>query len=74
MYLCIIDYTMSVHFRLFVGTWNVNGLPPPAPDELKQWLVCDADPPDIYAIAFQELDISKEAFLFNDTPREDEWA
>jgi inositol polyphosphate 5-phosphatase INPP5B/F len=57
--------------RIFVGTWNVNGQPPTI--ELHEWLSVDEDPPDIYAIGFQELDLRKEAFLFNDTPREAEW-
>ncbi|XP_046393866.1 inositol polyphosphate 5-phosphatase OCRL [Ischnura elegans] len=65
------DYTYTQVFRVYVGTWNVNGQPPSV--NLSDWLAHDPDPPDIYAIGFQELDLSKEAFLFNDTPREEEW-
>nr|CAD7404135.1 unnamed protein product [Timema cristinae] len=64
-------YTYTQVLRIFVGTWNVNGQPPTI--ELSNWLANDPEPPDIYAIGFQELDLSKEAFLFNDTPREEEW-
>ncbi|KAL1117910.1 hypothetical protein AAG570_004223 [Ranatra chinensis] len=65
------DYTYTQSLRVFVGTWNVNGQPPTV--SLSDWLACDVEPPDIYGIGFQELDLSKEAFLFNDTPREEEW-
>ncbi|XP_017773007.1 PREDICTED: type II inositol 1,4,5-trisphosphate 5-phosphatase, partial [Nicrophorus vespilloides] len=59
---------------IFVGTWNVNGKAPPTDVEnLKRWLNCSDEPPDIYAIGFQELDLSKEAFIFNETVREAEW-
>ena len=33
----------------------------------------DADPPDVYAIGFQELDLAKEAFVFAESEREAEW-
>ncbi|CAK9797954.1 Type II inositol 1,4,5-trisphosphate 5-phosphatase [Anthophora plagiata] len=66
------DYTYSKTFRIFIGTWNVNGQPPNG-IELTEWLSYDKTPPDVYAIGFQELDLTKETFLFNDTPREEEW-
>ncbi|KAJ8938680.1 hypothetical protein NQ318_004480 [Aromia moschata] len=65
------EFTEKQEFTIFVGTWNVNGQPPSV--SLRPWLCYDESPPDLYAIGFQEIDLSKEAFLFNDTPREAEW-
>jgi len=65
------DFTELQKFSVFTGTWNVNGQYPS--ESLEAWLGSDSTPPDLYAIGFQELDISKEAFLGMESPREHEW-
>ncbi|CAI2163166.1 13480_t:CDS:10 [Funneliformis geosporum] len=56
--------------RVFSGTFNVSGQD--VTESLSPWLQCDYDI-DIYAIGFQELDLSVEAYLVYDGTRESNW-
>lgn len=62
----------AFHFSIYTATWNVNGRPC-ADISLNAWLSESEEPPDIYAIAFQELDLSPKAITFSESRPDPVW-
>lgn len=82
------EYIEMRHLRLVCGTWNVNSkLPDPAEHPMDQWLHLSfqqqrqqqqhggrhSDYPDIIFIGLQEIDMSAQAMLKNETASRDAW-
>ncbi|KAJ2287630.1 hypothetical protein IWW55_006677, partial [Coemansia sp. RSA 2706] len=70
------EFLAKEQIRTFVGSWNVNGKPPPTDTKLlSSWLgfVPDGsqveldDLPELVILGFQELDVRAEAFVYNNS-------
>ena len=77
------EYSDRHRLRVRACSWNVNGKKPT--ESLRRWLWEDdvtshaaesamLPPTDVFAVAIQELDLSAEAFLLNDSARVEDWA
>ena len=76
------EYETSEPFSIYCGTWNTNGQMPGKEEGVTYWLgqakdsfhaTPDFKKPDIYAFGFQELDLSKEAYIRQDSFYEKAW-
>jgi hypothetical protein len=77
------EFTEFTQLKYFAGTWNVNGRPPTADLDLTPWLLsADAahnlqqtleEIPDIFFIGLQEMDLSAEALLRNESNKDSDW-
>jgi phosphatidylinositol-bisphosphatase len=66
------DFCNYETIRIYVGTWNVNGKSPT--EDIGPWLLQKPDEmPDIFALGFQEADMSTEAYIISDNLKPDEW-
>lgn len=67
------EYMSDRPLSIYVATWNVNGQAP-GDIRLNEWLDAESGSrPDIYAIAFQELDLSAKAFTVSETKPDPVW-
>lgn len=65
------EYTVIKDYRVCIATWNVNEAPVDV--DLFEWLAVGDTAPDIYAIAFQELDMSTRAITMSETRPDSNW-
>lgn len=67
------EYTLYEPYKIFCATWNVN-LNQPADDlNLRDLLSKSGDPPDIYAVGLQEIDMSAETIIKSETRPDYNW-
>ena len=66
------EYIIHEPYKVYCATWNVNGQPPGS-ISLNEWLSTIEDPPDIYAVGFQEIDLSAEKIIRNETRIDRAW-
>lgn len=66
------DYITYADYTFYCGTWNVNGKSC-TEHSLRSWLAKSATPPDFYAIALQEVDLSAKAVAMSDSKIDQNW-
>lgn len=66
------EYTYTKQYTIFCGTFNVNCVLP-NDISLKEWFSVVSEPPDIFAIAFQEIDMKPDTILFSETRPDHQW-
>ncbi|KAL9704058.1 hypothetical protein quinque_007576 [Culex quinquefasciatus] len=66
------EYIVYGPYKVYTGTWNVNGQTSEN-IELPEWLSTTEDPPDIYAVGFQEIEWTPEKILMNETKIDRTW-
>lgn len=65
--------SLFIYLRIYCGTWNVNLNIPKEELCLREWLATTEDAPDIYAIGFQEIDMSADTIIFGETKPDYGW-
>lgn len=63
---------MYIFCRVYCATWNINGQAC-CEQMLNSWLATSSEPPDIYAVALQELDLSPKAITFSESRPDPIW-
>eukprot|EP00756_Hemistasia_phaeocysticola_P044819 Hpha_TRINITY_DN18608_c0_g1::TRINITY_DN18608_c0_g1_i1::g.115694::m.115694/K01099/INPP5B_F; inositol polyphosphate 5-phosphatase INPP5B/F len=71
--LCEDQYSSTKQIRVTCGAFNVNQKRPGQPQDIRQWLRVDIDPPDLVAVGLQELDMSAGAMLREETEAAKPW-
>ncbi|XP_062559998.1 inositol polyphosphate 5-phosphatase OCRL [Armigeres subalbatus] len=66
------EYIVYEPYKIYTATWNVNGQTS-VDIELPEWLSTTEDPPDIYAVGFQEIEWTPEKIIMNETKIDRTW-